>query len=227
MKSEHKEMMKARRRNIKLTLSYDGTNYHGFQRQTKVVAVQNVLEGALFKLFGDSIELAAAGRTDAGVHAIGQVVNFFTDGTIPIQNVVRAGNRLLPDDIVLLKAEEADRDFSALHSVKSKIYIYKVFENELADPFMSRFYWHVNKKLNLEEGLYVVEVTEYSSAEKAGLRSGDLIVKADGRRKKTFEELQEVKNSKKEGDSINIEFIRDGKTQNANVTLTPSQTVNN
>ena len=83
------------------------------------------------------------------------------------------------------------------------------------------------KKLNLEEGLYVVEVTEYSSAEKAGLRSGDLIVKADGRRVKTFEELQEVKNSKKEGDSINIEFIRDGKTQNANVTLTPSQTVNN
>ena len=53
MKSEHKEMMKARRRNIKLTLSYDGTNYHGFQRQTKVVAVQNVLEGALFKLFGE------------------------------------------------------------------------------------------------------------------------------------------------------------------------------
>ena len=83
------------------------------------------------------------------------------------------------------------------------------------------------QKLNLEEGLYVVEVTEYSSAEKAGLRSGDLIVKADGRRIKTFEELQEVKNSKKEGDSINIEFIRDGKTQNANVTLTPSQTVNN
>lgn len=83
------------------------------------------------------------------------------------------------------------------------------------------------KKLNLEEGLYVVEVTEYSAAEKAGLRSGDLIVKADGTRIKTFEELQEVKNSKEEGDSINIEFIRDGKTQNANVTLTPSQTVNN
>ena len=172
MKSEHKEMMKARRRNIKLTLSYDGTNYHGFQRQTKVVAVQNVLEGALFKLFGDSIELAAAGRTDAGVHAIGQVVNFFTDGTIPIQNVVRAGNRLLPDDIVLLKAEEADRDFSALHSVKSKIYIYKVFENELADPFMSRFYWHVNKKLNLEdmqEALkYIEGEHDFSSFRSAG-----------------------------------------------------------
>ena len=150
MKSEHKEMMKARKRNIKLTLSYDGTDYHGFQRQNKVVAVQNVLEQALFKLFGDSIELAAAGRTNAGVHACNQVVNFFTDGTIPIENVVRAGNRLLPEDIVLLKAEEADRDFSALHSVKSKIYIYKVYENELADPFRARFFWQVHKNLNLE-----------------------------------------------------------------------------
>lgn len=78
------------------------------------------------------------------------------------------------------------------------------------------------KKLNLEEGLYVVSVTEYSAAEKAGLRSGDLIVKADGKRIKTFEELQEVKNSKKEGDSISIEFIRDGKTQNADIKLTSS-----
>ena len=66
MRPEHKEMMKARVRNIKLTLSYDGTNYHGFQRQNKVIAVQNVLEDVLHKLFGDSIELAAAGRTDAG-----------------------------------------------------------------------------------------------------------------------------------------------------------------
>ncbi|MEN8078871.1 trypsin-like peptidase domain-containing protein [Clostridioides difficile] len=76
------------------------------------------------------------------------------------------------------------------------------------------------KKLNMEEGLYIVEVTEFSPAEKAGLKGGDLIVKADGKRIKTFDELQEVKNSKEEGDSINIEFIRDGKTQNATLTLT-------
>lgn len=77
-------------------------------------------------------------------------------------------------------------------------------------------------KLNMEEGLYIVEVTEFSAAEKAGLKSGDLIVKADGTRIKTFEELQEIKNSKEEGDTINIEFIRDGKTQNATITLTAS-----
>ena len=76
------------------------------------------------------------------------------------------------------------------------------------------------KQLNLEEGLYVVEVNEYSPAEKAGLKSGDLIVKADGTRIKTFEELQEIKNSKEEGDTINIEFIRDGKTKNTTITLT-------
>ncbi len=80
------------------------------------------------------------------------------------------------------------------------------------------------KQLNMEEGLYVVEVNEFSPAEKAGLKSGDLIVKADGKRIKTFEELQEIKNSKEEGDSINIEFIRDGKTQNATITLSSTTT---
>ena len=76
------------------------------------------------------------------------------------------------------------------------------------------------KQLNMEQGLYVVEVNAFSPAEKAGLKGGDLIVKADGTRIKTFEELQEIKNSKEEGDTINIEFIRDGKTQNTTITLT-------
>lgn len=81
-----------------------------------------------------------------------------------------------------------------------------------------------SKKLKMEEGLYIVEVTEFSPAEKAGLKGGDLIVKVDGTRIKTFEELQEIKNSKEDGDSINIEFIRDGKTQNATITLSSTTT---
>lgn len=83
------------------------------------------------------------------------------------------------------------------------------------------------KQLNMEEGLYIVEVNEFSPAEKAGLKGGDLIVKVDGTRIKTFEELQEIKNSKEEGDTINIEFIRDGKTQNTTITLTSSSTTKN
>ena len=108
MKPEHKDIMKARKRNIRLTVAYDGTNYNGFQRQNPpAVAVQNILEDRLQKVFGDTVELAASGRTDAGVHARGQVVNFFTDGSIPVDRVPRAVNSILPPDIVVLEAAEA------------------------------------------------------------------------------------------------------------------------
>ena len=103
MKPEHKEIMKARKRNIRLTVSYDGTAYNGFQRQNPPqIAVQNVLEEKLQQVCGDTIELAASGRTDAGVHALGQVVNFFTDGRIPVDRLPRAVNSILPPDIVVL-----------------------------------------------------------------------------------------------------------------------------
>lgn len=85
----------------------------------------------------------------------------------------------------------------------------------------------MSKKLNMEEGLYIIEVNEFSPAEKSGLRGGDLIVKVDGKRIKTFEELQEIKNSKEEGDSMNIEFIRDGKTKNTTINLTSTITTTN
>lgn len=78
----------------------------------------------------------------------------------------------------------------------------------------------LSKQLNMEQGLYIVEVTEFSAAEKAGLKSGDLIVKMDGKRVKTFDELKEIKNSKEEGDTISVEIIRDGKTKTVDLTLT-------
>ena len=151
MRQEHKEEMKKRARNVRLTVAYDGTAYHGFQYQNPpVIAVQNVLEEVLERGFGDTIEMAASGRTDAGVHAYGQVVNFFTDGTIPLENVPRAANSLLPEDIAVLEAEEADRDFSARHSAKSKTYIYKILNSALPDPFLRNNAWHIMKKLDIE-----------------------------------------------------------------------------
>ena len=149
MKREHKEEMKRRARNICLLVAYDGTDYHGFQRQTPpVVAVQNVLEEALSRVFGDAVELAAAGRTDAGVHAAGQVVNFFTDGTIPVERVPRAVNSLLPPDIVVRRAFEADRDFSALHSAREKTYCYRILTGETPNPFCCRYAWHIRQPLD-------------------------------------------------------------------------------
>ena len=150
MKREHKERMKARARNVCLTVAYDGTAYHGFQRQSPpICAVQNVLEEKLALVFGDAIELAAAGRTDAGVHAMGQVVNFFTDGRIPTERIVRAMNSVLPPDIVVKAAREEGRDFSARHSAKSKSYIYRIQEGETPNPFSERYAWYVGTPLDL------------------------------------------------------------------------------
>ena len=149
MKREHKEEMKRRARNICLIVAYDGTDYHGFQRQTPpIVAVQNKLEENLSRVFGDTVELAAAGRTDAGVHAEGQVVNFFTDGTIPVERIPRAVNSLLPSDIVVCRAFEADREFSALHSAKEKTYRYRILTGETPNPFLCRYAWHIRQPLD-------------------------------------------------------------------------------
>jgi len=172
MKTENKDSMKQRKRNIKLLISYDGGNYHGFQRQNNSLAVQNILEKKLEILFGDTIEMAASGRTDAGVHAYGQVVNFFTDGTIPIDRVVRAANSLLPNDIVVKAADEVDFDFSARHSAISKIYIYRIQQGEILDPFLRNYTWYIRSRLNLvaiQEALsYVVGEHDFSSFQAAG-----------------------------------------------------------
>ena len=151
MTGENKSEMKLRRRNIALLVSYDGTNYNGFQRQNPPsIAIQNILEDRLEKIFGNKIELAASGRTDSGVHALGQVVNFFTDGRIEIEKIPAAAKGILPSDIVVRKAWEVDRDFSALHSAKSKIYVYKIQRGATLNPFTARYTWHIPYPLNVE-----------------------------------------------------------------------------
>ena len=142
--------MKARARNIALKVAYDGTHYHGFQRQSPpIAAVQNVLEDALAKVCKDTVELAAAGRTDAGVHAYGQVVNFFTDGRIPVGRLPRAVNGLLPPDIVVVEAWEAARDFSARHSATGKTYLYRLEQCMIPNPFSRNYAWQIFHPLDV------------------------------------------------------------------------------
>ena len=165
--------MRLRRRNIALTVAYDGTNYNGFQWQSPPrVAVQNVLEERLEKIFGDKIELAAAGRTDSGVHAFGQVVNFFTDGRIDIDKIPIAASCVLPSDIVVREAREVDKDFSALHSAKSKVYLYRILRGAASNPFVNRFAWHIFRPLEVDAMDAVLKVLigthDYSSFRAAG-----------------------------------------------------------
>ena len=137
-------------RNIALTIAYDGTNYHGFQRQTRWIAVQNVLEERLARIFGGAIEMVAAGRTDAGVHALGQVVSFLTDCSIPIEKIPIAAASVLPSDIVVRAVREVDRDFSARYSVKSKIYTYRLHISELGNPMIERYAYHVRPPIDVD-----------------------------------------------------------------------------
>lgn len=115
-------------RNIKLTLSYDGSHCHGWQRQKPpAVTLQGVLEEALSIIFHETIHVIAAGRTDAGVHALGQVVNFITQNTkIPLNGIKNGLNALLPDYMAVLDAEEVPLDFHARKSALCKIYIYNL-----------------------------------------------------------------------------------------------------
>ena len=173
MRSDHKHEMKLRRRNLALTVAYDGTNYNGFQWQSPPnVAVQNVLEERLEKIFGDTIELSGAGRTDAGVHAFGQVVNFFTDGRIPIEKIPIAASTVLPSDIVVRSAREVDKNFSALHSSKSKIYLYRILRGAASNPLVNRYAWHIFRPLNVEAMREVLNLlvgtNDYSSFKAAG-----------------------------------------------------------
>lgn len=152
MRAEHKAEMKARKRNIALLVAYDGTNYNGFQRQRPPIqAIQNILEERLEKIFGDSIELSASGRTDSGVHALGQVVNFFTDGRIETEKIPRAAAGYLPPDIIVRDAWEEDKNFSSLHSAKSKIYIYRIQTGATVNPFAARFSWHIPYPLDVQK----------------------------------------------------------------------------
>ncbi len=136
-------------RNIKLTVAYDGTAYHGFQRQANAMTIQQVLEERLTKIFGHQLKIIGAGRTDAGVHAYGQVVNFYTTGTIPADRIPLAAKGVLPADIVISSAAEVDKDFHARSNARSKVYLYRIYQSCVPDPFLRNYAWYIVKTLDI------------------------------------------------------------------------------
>ena len=154
-------------RRIKLTLSYDGTAYQGFQCQPSGPTVQSVLEGSLLRLLGERVRLRAAGRTDAGVHAREQAVDFADSGRRPLATILRGGNALLPADIRILSAEEVPFSFDARRHAREKEYRYFLYLDPVGSPFFSRYAWHIEKPLDLDavrEGLsHVLGEHDFSS----------------------------------------------------------------
>ncbi len=139
-------------RNIALTISYDGTNYIGWQRQKEAETVQGELERALTSLHKTEIEVIGSGRTDSGVHAIGQVAHFKSPiDSIPIENYADAINCFLPSDIRIIKAEEKNDDFHARYSAVSRSYRY-FFHCSKASPFAHKmpYVWWLRYKPNID-----------------------------------------------------------------------------
>lgn len=130
-------------RNITLTVAYEGTNYHGWQCQPGVVTVQEVLQQGLGKVVDHPVKLYAGARTDAGVHACGQIVNFHTEKSIPPYNLVKGINSLLPQDVRIIAAQDVTPDFHARYSAKSKTYAYAILNRPHNSPFHARYAWHL------------------------------------------------------------------------------------
>jgi tRNA pseudouridine38-40 synthase len=129
-------------RNICLIVEYEGTNYHGWQCQPNGTTIEEVLKLAIEKIVNHPVKLYSAGRTDAGVHAFGQVVNFLTVKTIPLFNIERGVNSSLPEDIRVRSAREEKPSFHARYSAKSKTYIYTIYNAPRFSPFLVRYSWH-------------------------------------------------------------------------------------
>ena len=137
-------------RNLKLTLAYDGTPYHGWQIQPGVSTVQGELERTLESLLNHSVSTHGSGRTDAGVHAHGQVVHFHTEGTMDTDALHKGVNALLPPEIRITAVEEVPLEFHARRSARSKTYEYHVWRSSVVSPFHSRYVQAVGQYLDFE-----------------------------------------------------------------------------
>ncbi|MBV9769898.1 MAG: tRNA pseudouridine(38-40) synthase TruA [Bryobacterales bacterium] len=147
-------------RRFKVLLSYDGTDYHGWQVQPGLPTIQGALEQAIGHIEGQSVQVAGSGRTDAGVHATGQVAAFSLENPIPVNNLRRAINRLLPRDIRVLDIEEVAPDFHPRFQAKRKTYEYRIFRGEICSPFERRYVCHHPYPLMIDEMIAAAPLLE-------------------------------------------------------------------
>jgi tRNA pseudouridine38-40 synthase len=134
--------LKDRMRNLKLILSYDGSDFAGWQVQPDALTIQGTLASAIGRITGEKVLPQGSGRTDAGVHALAQVVTFATESPVPTANFVKALNDVLPASVRVLEVEEVASDFHARKSARAKTYRYRIHRAAACPPFLARYVWH-------------------------------------------------------------------------------------
>lgn len=156
-------------------ISYYGANYVGWQRQLNGLSVQEVLEKALEKTFGAPTSATASGRTDAGVHALGQVVHFDADTSIPTDKIPFAVNTHLPDDVSMLSCEIAPENFNARFSAKRKTYCYKIYVSKHRLPVLELDHEHITYPLDLDKIEQAAKIIEGTHDFKCFEASGSIV----------------------------------------------------
>jgi len=129
-------------RNLKVILTYDGAEFSGWQVQPDAATVQGTLASAVGRITGEKVLPQGSGRTDAGVHALAQVVTFVTESSVPTENFVKALNDILPPSVRVLEVTEAPPEFHARHSARAKTYRYRIYRGAICPPFLARYVWH-------------------------------------------------------------------------------------
>lgn len=149
-------------RNLKLILSYDGAEFSGWQVQPDTSTVQGTLASAIGRVTGEKVLPQGSGRTDAGVHALAQVVTFVTESSVPTENFLKALNDVLPASVRVIAVTEMPPEFHARHSAKAKTYRYRIYRAAICPPFLARYVWH-----------YPYPLDEGAMAEASGLVVGE------------------------------------------------------
>lgn len=162
-------------RNIKLTIEYDGKEYKGWQKQPKHLNIQGEIENAIKSITGEEVELIGSGRTDAGVHAFGQVANFKIESDFPIDKIATAINSQLKKSIRVLKAEEVPLEFHSRYHCHQKTYAYIIDNSEQGTAIYRNTTHHISKPLNIENmqkaANYLVGEHDFSSFKSSGTSS--------------------------------------------------------
>lgn len=160
-------------RNIKIIIEYDGTNYLGWQKQPQGPTVQVEIEKALKNMTGESISILGSGRTDSGVHAFAQVANFKTNSNIKSKEFQMGLNSSLPIDITISDATEVNPDFHAQFSSKSKIYIYKILNNDFPSALIRKRAWFMPLVLDVdkmqEAAQYLIGEHDFKAFSQSGI----------------------------------------------------------
>ncbi len=147
-------------RNIKIVIEYDGTAYHGWQRQIGVSTVQQVLEETIGRITQEEVTVIGSGRTDAGVHALKQCAHFKTRTAIGVRNLLLGINSLLPPDVAVKELVDEEEAFHARYDVKSKIYMYQIVNAPIRPVLYHRYCWYVRSPLDtdrMEEALFFLK----------------------------------------------------------------------